>query len=154
MPPFGVRASDSHLTYFPNYFYPDCSSWQVSKQQCDFVCRLQLPPLQVSRRESFDLAGKGDTSQFSSVCKCQLRRCEALRALFTGSLRTFTGAQPHECMCTHHDALLPTSSAPLLPWEARASARLPPCSPPIWGSLPAFDTVVLKGIGMCMREES
>ena len=50
IPPLGAAASDSHLTYFSNYFYPDCSSWQVCKWQCDFVCCLQFPPLRVSRR--------------------------------------------------------------------------------------------------------
>ena len=100
IPLLGAAASDSHLTYFSNYFYPDCSSWQVSKWQCDFVCCLQFPPLRVSRRESSDLARGGDTSQFSSVCKCQLRCCERCSPGHR-SLVTHTHTRTHTHTHTH-----------------------------------------------------
>ena len=118
VPPLGAAASDSHLTGFSNYFYPDCSGWLVSKWQCDFVCCLQFPPLRGGRRQSFDLAGGGDTSQFSSVCKCQLRCCEWV-----------TEAWPHTHTNTHmrahaHTALTMLYSLHLrLHQEAKASAR-------------------------------
>ena len=137
IPLLGAAASDSHLTYFSNYFYPDCSSWQVSKWQCDFVCCLQFPPLRVSRRESSDLARGGDTSQFSSVCKCQLRCCERCSPGHR-SLVTHTHTRTHTHTHTHmsHDALFPTSSAPS---GSKGICQTTLCSPPIWGSLPAFD---------------
>ena len=116
IPPLGAAASDSHLTYFSNYFYPDCSSWQVCKWQCDFVCCLQFPPLRVSRRESFDLARGGDSSQFSSVCECQLRCCERCSP---GHRSLVTHARTH----THTRLTMLYSLHPLLHQEAKASAR-------------------------------
>lgn len=41
-------APDLRLGYFSNYLYSDCSSWQVSKWQCDFcfpVCNSHLSRL-------------------------------------------------------------------------------------------------------------
>lgn len=133
IPPQVVRAPDSHLPDFSNYFYPDCSSWQISKWQCNFVCCLQFPPLQVSRHESSDLASEGGTSQFSSVCKSQLR-CYVLSPL---GLKVYSWGPATPTPHTLH---------PLLPQEATASAGPPLCSPPLWRSLPAFHIVVIKGI--------
>ena len=137
VPPLGAAASDSHLTGFSNYFYPDCSGWLVSKWQCDFVCCLQFPPLRGGRRQSFDLAGGGDTSQFSSVCKCQLRCCEWVTEAWPHT-HTHTHTHTHARACTYspHDALFPTSSAPS---GSKGLCQTTLCSPPIWGSLPASD---------------
>ena len=91
---------------------------------------------------------------------------EMLRALSTGTLKTFTGAW---CVCvcvsvclslclslsyTHLTMLY--SLHPLLSQEARAPARPPLCSSLIGGggSLLAIDTVVIKEKGSNLRQET
>ena len=132
VPPLGAAASDSHLTGFSNYFYPDCSGWLVSKWQCDFVCCLQFPPLRGGRRQSFDLAGGGDTSQFS----CLQMSAEMLR-MGHRSLATHTHTHTHARARTHspHDALFPTSSAPS---GSKGICQTTLCSPPILGVSTSF----------------